>query len=112
MAVANGLLAAVAATGCGRVEDDLRSTTLSWRLTASTGAELDLLVSRVPCDRITDIEVTERAEVVDILVIGIGQPECEDREVEETVDVTLDAPLGDRQLRGCGGARGVACPER
>jgi hypothetical protein len=93
-----------------------RETSHDWAVTGIDGSTLSIVVAvgSGSCNRFERVVVEETAEDVTVTaVVGdkIVNPfggGCTDDMNSEFVDVTLEAPLGDRQLLGCApGAEGL-----
>ncbi len=103
------LTLAVTATACGSDVDDTADEVVApvrWRpLPHAEGSEVPIFihVGTSGCATLDRIEVDESSDTVTIAAYAsdLLRAPCAAVMVEETVTVTLDAPLGDRTLRGC-----------
>jgi len=97
---------AVLVTACNGVEKT------SWDLTDARGKTLNLVVEVAPCVPFDHINVTETNE--DVTVTAYRRHEntgraCPDILLHEPHTVELDAPLGERTLRGCNLGGDIDC---
>jgi hypothetical protein len=107
------LVAAVALivlAGCGGGNADRREATASWELSAPVDPSTAVLpitvfVGSSSCDRFDGVEAVETTEAVTVTATIsslTGDRACTSDLWTERAEVTLEEPLGDRELLGCG----------
>lgn len=106
--VAARLLAAalVAVTGCGYLPGWSAPYRSPWVLGDVDADRVVVVVSHgVECERVDRVEVVEqtpeRVKIEAYIQERTGERLCPDMGVDTWAPLTLDAPLGDRQLIGC-----------
>ncbi len=88
---------------CGSDDPATRESTESWTVSEPAGTEFPLTVWIGGCGTFDRLDVDETADVVtiDAIVVETEGSECATVMRDVSTTVTLDAPLGDRDLRGC-----------
>ncbi len=108
------VVALVGPTGCDGGGADRREATASWELSAAVDPSATVLpiivfVGSSTCERFEGVEVAETSDAVTATAIissPTGDQGCTSDMRTERVEVTLQEPLGARELLGCGQAPG------